>query len=345
MIKLFDNFSTDIERILHGFGVSVVKAEKHKKSNFDIYDLTLSSGTKISKIEGLLPELGLSLKSKSIPRGYSVWDKGVYRIEVQNSPLKSYDVSGYFSEFENKFCPIVLGSDIYGNKICPDLSDFPNLLIGGATGSGKSVVLHNVIISLIKNNAEIYLVDPKMVEFSAYEECENIKRIIYSIDEAESIIQSAKEEMNRRFALLRKSKSRNVKEYNLKSSEKMKPYVLVIDEWADLILEDKKIEKPLCQVAQKGRAAGMCIVLATQRPSSKVISGLIKANFLGRVCMRVSNSTNSRIILDSSGGEKITEKGMGIFKNKDSKYITFKSPYVEDIEGFLEENFGVIYDS
>ena len=87
MIKLFDKFSTDIERILHGFGVSVIKAEKHKKSNFDIYDLTLSSGTKISKIEGLLPELGLSLKSKSIPRGYSVWDKGVYRIEVQHSPL------------------------------------------------------------------------------------------------------------------------------------------------------------------------------------------------------------------------------------------------------------------
>lgn len=344
MIKLFDQFSTDIEKVLHGFGVSVLKAEKHTKSNFDIYDLTLSSGTKISKIEGLLPELGLSLKSKSIPRGYSLWDKGVYRIEVQHSPLESYNATDYFGDFDNKFCPILLGSDIYGNKICPDLSDFPNLLIGGATGSGKSVVLHNIIISLIKNNAEIYLADPKMVEFSAYEESENIKKIIYSAEEAEALIQSAKEEMNKRFLMLKKDKSRNVKEYNLKNDNKMKPYVLVIDEWADLILEDKKIEKPLCQIAQKGRAAGICIVLATQRPSSKVISGLIKANFLGRVCMRVSNSTNSRIILDSSGGERITEKGMGIFKDKDSKYITFKSPYVEDVEGFLKDNFGIKYD-
>ena len=338
MIKLMEpSFSTEIERILFDFGIKVSSVNKTKKNNFDIYDLELAAGTKFSKVEKVLPELGLGLKSKAIPRGYPVMSKGVYRIEVQTKEFDSSELEDYYDDFKGKFCPIVIGTDSSGEKIVTDLSKFPNMLVAGATGSGKSVVLHNMIISLIKNKSEIYLVDPKMVEFTAYEDSSQVKSITYDADEALSLIESLNETMNSRFAMLKQSRSRNIAEYNKKTNSNLRPIVVVIDEWADLYMQDKSLEKPLCKLAQKGRAAGMSIILATQRPSVKVISGLIKANFLGRISMRVSNATDSRIVLDRTGAEKLKEVGTGVFINEKQQVSIFKSPFVEDITDFLEK--------
>ena len=339
MIKLIEpGFSTEVEKILFGFGIKVDKISKNSNNNFDIYDISLRHGVKFSKVEGLLTEIGVGLKSKSIPRGYPVLEKGIYRIEVQRESLQAPKLNEFFNLFDNKFCPIAIGNDISGNPIVADLSLFPNLLIAGATGSGKSVVLHNIILSLINNGSRVHLIDPKMVEFSSYEDRKEVHDICYDIEESKALIDSLRKKMEGRFAILRSFKCRNIHEYNEQTDCKMPPIVLVIDEWADLVLQDKKIELPLCKLAQKGRAAGISIVLATQRPSTKVISGLIKANFLGRISMRVSNSIDSRIILDRSGSEKLKEIGTGIFIDNKQNFLTFKSPYVSNIDKFLEEN-------
>ena len=342
MIKLMEQtFSTKMEKILFDFGVKVKSVKKKERSNFDIYDIELGSGIKFSKVEKILPEIGLGLKSKAIPRGYPVLHKGVYRVEVQTKEFDTSNLEDYFVDFKNKFCPIVIGSNSAGEKIVSDLSKFPNMLVAGATGSGKSVVLHNIIISLIKNKSEIYLVDPKMVEFTAYENLNQIKSISYSAEEASSLIDNINVIMNQRFSLLKESKSRNIQEYNKKMFKNLRPIVVVIDEWADLFMQDKKLERPIYKLAQKGRAAGISIVLATQRPSVKVISGLIKANFIGRISMRVSNAVDSRIVLDRNGAEKLKEVGTGIFIDNSQKVSIFKSPFVENIEEFLEDKIDI----
>lgn len=339
MIKLIEEtFSTKIEKILFDFGVKTKSVKKASKNNFDIYDIELSSGTKFSKIEKILPEIGMGLKSKSIPRGFPVMSEGVYRLEVQVKEFDASNLEDYFSEFSDQYCPISIGSDSSGAKIISDLSKFPNLLIAGATGSGKSVVLHNIIMSLVKNNSEIYLADPKMVEFSSYEDLDQVKKICYDAEETLILIEDLNTKMNERFSMLRKSKSRNMVEHNKKMGSNIRPIVLVVDEWADLFLQDKSLEKPLCKLAQKCRAAGMSIVLATQRPSVKVISGLIKANFLGRISMRVSNAVDSRIVLDRNGAEKLKEVGTGIFIDDKQRVSIFKSPFVENIEEFMENH-------
>jgi len=339
MIKLIEEtFSTKIERLLFDFGVKTKSVKKVSRNNFDIYDIELSSGTKFSKLEKILPELGMGLKSKSTPRGYPVMSEGIYRLEVQVKDFDKSELEEYFEEFDRGYCPIAIGSNASGDKVVSDLSKFPNLLIAGATGSGKSVVLHNIIISLIKNNSDIYLADPKMVEFSAYEELPQVKKICYDAEDTLTLIEDMNSKMNKRFAMLKSSRSRNMMEHNKKTGSNIRPAVIVIDEWADLFLQDKSLEKPLCKLAQKCRAAGMSIVLATQRPSVKVISGLIKANFLGRISMRVSNSIDSRIVLDRNGAEKLKEVGTGIFIDEKQKVSIFKSPFVEDIAEFMEAN-------
>ena len=214
MIKLIEEtFSTKIEKLLFDFGVKTKSVKKVSRNNFDIYDIELSSGTKFSKLEKILPEIGMGLKSKSIPRGYPVMSEGVYRLEVQVKDFDKSELEEYFEDFDKGYCPIAIGSNASGERIVSDLSKFPNLLIAGATGSGKSVVLHNIIISLIKNNSDIYLADPKMVEFSAYEDLTNVKKICYDADETLSLIEDLNVKMNERFSMLKSSKSRNMMEF------------------------------------------------------------------------------------------------------------------------------------
>lgn len=324
--------------LLKSFGISCDSIEMESKKFFDIYDLKLSSGVRSSRIEKVLVDIGISMSALSKPIGYPILKDGVYRIEIQTKEFESPSLSSVCNSFPpSYYAPIAIGMDDSGEYFYADLNSIPNLLIGGVPGSGKSMLLHSMIISLIKTGVDLHLVDPKMVEFVPYEGIRGVRGIYNSVEDTEIAIEALRQEMESRFRLLRKSSCRNAIEYNKKNEKrKLKPIVLVIDEWADIVLQSSGIQKLLCAVAQKGRAAGISIILATQRPSSKVISGLVKANFPGRIALQVASATDSRIILDCKGAEDLIEVGTGLYLDgRSAKPKMFRAPYLADIDDEL----------
>ena len=260
---------------------------------------------------------------------------------VKQVPISDKDGEGLSWEFFKQAANQLIERKKTGHAardLIVDLNKVPNLLIGGTTGSGKSVLLHSIILSLIRRDAEIYLADPKFVEFSMYSDVRQVKWIDNTAQQLSSTLNHIKNIMQSRYDLLVKHKCRNIKEYanNINTETIMKPICIVIDEWADLVLSDRKIQEELCCIAQKGRAAGIGIVLATQRPSVNVVSGLIKANFPGRVCLRVASQVDSKVILDRKGGESLSDVGTGIYLDGNLKSpIHFKSHYIENISEML----------
>jgi S-DNA-T family DNA segregation ATPase FtsK/SpoIIIE len=268
------------------------------------------------------------------PKGYPIMKDGVYRIEVQTKEIDSPAFADAYAALDrNMYMPVSLGTTIDGKSLSIDLNSLPNLLIGGIPGAGKSMLLHSVILSLMSKDSKIYLIDPKMVEFGMYDKMRSIESIENTAEEAGGRIESIRKIMESRFLMLKKYGCRNVHEFNSRANSRiMRPIVLIIDEWADIFLQDKRLEKPLCFVAQKGRAAGVSVVLATQRPSSKVISGLVKANFSGRIALKTASAIDSRVILDKSGAEKILDIGTGIYSDHlTAKPVIFRAPYIRDI--------------
>jgi len=334
-----ENEKDTFELLLSSYGVKFRKVEKQTIGFYDIYDVTLSVGMRISKIDSVLAEIGLHLQALERPRGYPLTRKGVYRIEVQREDIKPKPLTELLkNDTHNEVIPTCLGTKNSGEDFIIDLNSVPHLLIGGTTGSGKSVLLHNIILSQMKNNADIYLVDPKFVEFSMYKYTNSVLRIDNSIEQFKITLSVIFDEMNRRYEFMNKFRVRNIKEYNdsVFTYSKFKPIVIVIDEWADFHLQDKTLQNDLCLIAQKGRASGISIVLATQRPSVNVISGLIKANFPGRVCLRVASSVDSKVILDKTGGEELSSSGSGLYLDGSFKMpVKFRTPYVKNIANIL----------
>ncbi len=323
-------------RLLHSFGIKTESVSLDRRKFFDVYDVKLSSGVRSSKIDKVLIDIGMSMESHAHPVGTPIMKEGVYRIEIQREEIDSPTFDEVYQSFhKNHYAPIALGTDSLGESFSVDLNSIPNLLVGGTTGSGKSVLLHSFILSLIGSDANLYLIDPKMVEFGIYSDLKCVKSLVHTAEEADQVIGEVKDLMDSRFHYLHKTRSRNVVEYNKKVDQrsKMQPIVIVVDEWADIVLQNKDIQKTLCLVAQKGRAAGISIILATQRPSCRVISGLIKANFPGRVALKVASAVDSRVIMDARGAEKITDVGTGFYLDGGlSKPKLFRAPFIVDIE-------------
>ena len=326
--------------LLKSFGIKANSVKLDQKRFFDIYDVKLADGIRSSRIDRVLVDIGMAMSSHSHPTGFPVMKDGIYRIEMQREEIVSPTFGQVFNSFpKNHYAPVALGVDSLGEYSYVDLNTLPNLLVGGTTGAGKSVLLHSFILSLLGSDAILYLVDPKMVEFGMYENFSSVKTIVHSAEEAGMVIEEVRDIMETRFSYLKKTKTRSVIEYNKKAEHKnrMRPLVIVVDEWADIVLQDKDIQKTLCLVAQKGRAAGISIILATQRPSCRVISGLIKANFPGRVALKVASAVDSRVILDRGGAEKITDVGMGLYLDGGlSKPMLFRAPFITDIEAELD---------
>lgn len=323
--------------ILKSFGIGYQFISLQESEYFDIFDIKLTLGTKLSKLESIMMDVGLSMSSKAPPRGYPILENGIFRLEVQKKNIPSPKFDKWNSLYNPDFyAPVMIGVDASGKNISIDLNSLPNLLIAGTTGSGKSMLLHSIILSLLSKRVELNLVDPKMVEFSQYQGCRKISNIVHNTEEALDLVKDLIQIMENRFRLLRSLGLRHAKE-----AKDMDPIVLVIDEWADIVSYSKDLEKYISLLAQKGRAAGISIILSTQRPSTKVVSGLIKANFVGRICMRVSSATDSRIILDQNGGEKIRETGAGLFLDgKSTEPIFFKAPHIQTISDELK-NMGL----
>lgn len=234
------------------------------------------------------------------------------------------------SGLPNYEIPLIMGASENGKRLYYDLCKMPHLLVGGSTGSGKSVFMHNAIISTIAScKSALVLIDVKRVEFSMYEGIPHLMGdICYDSSSAAQTLKSLCDIMNERYQKLKSANVRNIQEYRDKVGNM--PYITIfIDELADLLMTNKRIENYLIRIAQLGRASGLHLIVATQRPDSTVLTGLIRANIPSRVCFAVQKATDSRIILDSSGGENLRGHGDGLFMPIGSKeMIHFQSPYV-----------------
>lgn len=303
------------------------------------YELKPAPGMKVSKFGSVSDDLSLAIKAKSIRIEAPIPGRGLIGIEVPNEIrdiiyLKELLLSTNMKS-ENSLLCFPLGKDISGRPVVVDLARMPHLLMAGATGSGKSVTINTIICSLLlqtkPEDVRLILIDPKRIELSGYE---NIPHLIQSVvtepNDALSVLNWAVAEMERRYSLLQEYKVRDIAGYNKrilnikkradKEQEEFQEIhqlpliVIIVDEFADLIMTaGREIELPITRLAQMARAIGIHLILATQRPSIKVITGIIKANFPARIAFQVSSKIDSRVIIDMNGAEKLLGKGDMLF--------------------------------
>ena len=353
LLKHYDNDSPAIDEkeqianknriieVLHNFGIEIDSINATVGPTITLYEITPAPGVRISKIRNLEADIALSLSALGIRIIAPIPGKGTIGIEVPNAKpvivsMESILNSRKFAESKMEL-PVALGRTITNDVFMFDLAKMPHLLVAGATGQGKSVGLNAVITSLLykKHPAELKLVmvDPKMVEFSIYAPI--VKHFLAKMpDETDAIITDTTKvihtlkslciEMDSRYELLKEANVRSVIEYNNKFKDRLLnpekghrylPYiVVVIDEFGDLIMTaGKDIEMPIARIAQKARAVGMHMIIATQRPTTNIITGTIKANFPARMAFRVSSMIDSRTILDRPGANQLIGRGDLLF--------------------------------
>ena len=292
------------------------------------YELEPAKGIKVSKFSSLADDLALAIKAKAIRVQAPIPGRGLIGIEIPNLArdmiylrdlLLSEEMRGMHSKLA-----FGLGKDIAGKPLVADLTKMPHLLIAGATGSGKSVCINTIIMSLIMRSRpdelRLILIDPKRVELAGYNDLPHlIGQVVTDPDTALETMYWAVKEMERRYELLQEARVRDIIGYNEKSGEgeeleKLPYLVIIVDEFADLIMTSgKDIELPITRLAQMARAVGIHLILATQRPSIKVITGIIKANFPARIAFQVSSRVDSRVILDMIGAERLLGNGDMLF--------------------------------
>jgi len=317
-----------IKDTLESFGINVSMGEVNIGPTVTQYTFTPPSGVKLNKITGLDTNLALSLAAHPIRIEAPIPGKSAVGVEIPNKTIATVRLRDVLSspEVEAETDPLsfVLGRDVSGTPMVADLAKMPHMLIAGATGSGKSVMINALLTSLLYRNSpsdlKMILVDPKRVELGLYN---NIPHLLTPvINEPEKCISALKwavAEMERRYKLLSEVGNRNIIEYNKAHPEEAMPYiVIVIDELADLmVLAAADVENLIVRLAQMARAIGIHLVLATQRPSVDVITGIIKANIPARLAFSVASQIDSRTILDQMGAEKLLGKGDMLFSSPD----------------------------
>lgn len=308
------------------------------------YEVEPAPGVKVSKIANLADDLALALAAFSV-RIEPVPGKSVIGIEVPNKKLDSVQLRDVleteaFSAASSKLT-VGLGMDIGGQTILADLAKMPHLLVAGATGSGKSVCINTLITSILfkatPEEVKFILIDPKMVELSGYNDIPHLMApVVTDAQKAASVLNWSVREMENRYAKFAKAGVRDLRHYNqgVAEEEKMPAVVIIIDELADLMMvASHDVEDAICRLAQKARAAGLHLVLATQRPSVNVITGLIKANIPSRISFAVSSITDSRTILDRGGAEKLLGNGDMLFSPVGSaKPLRVQGAFISDEE-------------
>jgi S-DNA-T family DNA segregation ATPase FtsK/SpoIIIE len=302
---------------------------------------------KVSKIASLANDLALALAAAPIRIEAPVPGRSVVGIEVPNSEiavvaLRTVLETDAFRAIKGPL-PLALGQDVAGNPIVTDLATMPHLLIAGATGSGKSVCVNSIIATLLctKTPAEVQfiMIDPKMVELTSYNGIPHLRApVVVDLERVVGVLHWATREMDDRYRLFNRARARNIEIYNqmlLAKGEKPLPYVvIVIDELADLMMvAPDEVERAICRIAQMARATGIHLVIATQRPSVDVVTGLIKANFPARISFAVTSQVDSRVIIDTPGADKLLGRGDMLFMAPDSsKLVRLQGCYVSDSE-------------
>ncbi|MEK9194533.1 MAG: DNA translocase FtsK, partial [Patescibacteria group bacterium] len=341
-----------IKRTLENFGIPVEMGEINVGPTVTRYTLKPAEGMKLSRIESLHKDLSLALAAHPIRIEAPIPGKSLVGIEVPNRAAAVVRLGSLllYPDF-GKGGPLgfALGRNVSGEPIFADIDKMPHLLIAGATGSGKSIMIHSMLISLLfKNSPEmlrLILIDPKKVELSIYEDIPHLMTpVITDNKKAIGALRWAVLEMERRYQMLLEAGARDIKSYN-KGPEKMSYILVVIDELADLMTSfGREVEGTIIRLAQMSRATGIHLAVSTQRPSVEVITGLIKANITSRIALQVASQVDSRTILDTSGAEKLLGSGDLLFVSAElSKPMRIQGAYltedeIKKVTSFVKKN-------
>lgn len=321
--EVYYKLSKQLEQKLKNFGVSGSVVGISPGPVVTTYEYSPAPGIKINKIVGLADDLALGLKAQSVRVVGSIPGKAALGIEIPNDDRQVVYIrdllgSDIYRSNSSKLS-IALGLDVVGNAIVADLSKMPHLLIAGATGAGKSVAINTIIASILFNatpeEVRILMVDPKRIELSGYEGIPHLLHpVVVEPKMASRALQWAVREMERRYRALEEAKVKSFHSYNETAEEKMPYIIIIVDELADLMMvASKDVEGAIARLAQMARAAGIHLILATQRPSVDVLTGLIKANFPTRISFKVSSKVDSRTIIDTMGAEQLLGAGDMLF--------------------------------
>ena len=334
-----------IQDTLNNFGVDAKVIGVNSGPTITSYEISLAAGVKVSKILSLSDNLALALATTDIRILAPIPGKSAVGIEVPNKNkdtllLKEILDSDEFRNLKSKL-PLALGKDVTGNTIISSIANMPHLLIAGATGSGKSVCINTIIMSILykarPDEVKLIMIDPKVVELNVYNNIPHLLiPVVTNAKKAQFSLNWAVQEMEKRYQLFAKNNVKDMQSYNELDTitEKMPQIVIIIDELADLMMvAATEVEDAICRLAQMARAAGMHLIVATQRPSVDVITGTIKANIPSRISFQVSSQIDSRTILDMSGAEKLLGKGdMLYYPSNLSKPIRVQGAFVSDKE-------------
>ncbi|MBR1593663.1 MAG: DNA translocase FtsK 4TM domain-containing protein [Alloprevotella sp.] len=387
LLKKYENADTPIDmeehtankdrivKVLSDFGVKITAIRATVGPTITLYEVTPAAGIRINRIKNLSDDIALALSAIGVRIIAPIPGKGTIGIEVPNRKPKIVSMeslinSRRFQESDYAL-PIALGKTITNEVFMVDLAKLPHLLVAGATGQGKSVGLNAIVTSLLykkhPSELKIVMVDPKKVEFSVYSPLENFylaktadteEPIITDPTKVVATLKSLCQLMDHRYDLLKRAKARNIKEYNEKfinrrlnpkHGHEFMPYiVIIIDEFGDLIMTaGKEVELPIARIAQLARAVGMHMVIATQRPTTNIITGTIKANFPARMAFKVSSMIDSRTILDRPGANQLVGRGDMLFLNGNEpvrvQCAFVDTPEVESINEFVSSQQGYLH--
>ncbi len=314
---------------LDAFGVKAKLLQIVRGPTVTRYELLPARGVKVSKFTSLTNDIALALASTAVRIEAPIPGKSAIGIEIPNEITDLVVIKDILRDStftDSKGLTVALGKDLSGRPVVTDLQKMPHLLVAGTTGSGKSVCVNGLILSLLyrftPDQLQLMMVDPKQVELSVYEDIPHLVgfseggkgEIIVDPKKAAQALHQVVELMEQRYTLFAECRVRNLAEYNNKAEVPLPWFVVIIDELADLMMvASKSVETSICRIAQKARAAGIHLVLATQRPSADVITGLIKVNIPSRAAFAVSSQVDSRVILDSGGAEHLLGKGDMLF--------------------------------
>ena len=358
--KQVEEAATKLENALTSFRVEAQVVGAEIGPTVTLFELEVAQGTRLNKVTQLSQEIAAALRAKSVRIIAPIPGKATIGIEVPNKKRRMVRMAELIdqSAYDRKFAslPLFLGMDAEGNAIVEDLARMPHLLIAGTTGSGKSVCINTIIASVLltrsPHDVQMILVDPKMVELQMFSNVPHLMLpVVTDMTQATNVLLWAVEKMEGRYELFKNAGVRNIKGYNALSEEQLKermgddwsdertprhvPYVMVVvDEFADLMMVSKKeAEQAITRLAQKSRAVGIHVILATQRPSTDVITGVIKGNLPTRIAFQVASKVDSRVILDQMGADKLLGGGDMLYNPPQSSQITrVQGAFVEDDE-------------
>lgn len=351
-----------LEKIFKDFGLTVRVVGIHTGPVITQFEIALETGLRVAKVTALADDLALGLKVPSVRIVAPLPGRNTVGVEVPNEHravvrMKEIMIAGAQKIAKSKL-PLFLGKDTEGRPLIYDLAEMPHLLIAGRTGTGKSVCLNSIILSLLltrrPDECKLLMIDPKQVELAEYAKLPHLMHpVVTDNSKAEAILSWAVNKMEERYEILRRARVRNIGSYNElrydeilrrvrpvdeKEKERVQPrmpyIVIVVDEVGDLMMAMKKeVEGHIIRLAQKSRAAGIHLILTTQRPTVDVITGLIKSNLPARICFQVADRSNSRVVLDEMGAEKLLGKGDMLFLQPSTSTISrAQGTYASDAE-------------